>query len=83
MYKYIAFALIVSTLVGCDNSNTSTRSNYNSNYGTSSDTLGGTSNPFTQTKGYNEEDALIYGILKSQGYSHEDSARATMKSAGW
>ena len=54
---------------------------YKSNYGTSSKKLGGASNPFTQADGYNEEDALIYGILKANGYSHEDSARAVINSA--
>ena len=54
---------------------------YKSNYRTSSQKLGGESNPFTQADGYNEEDALIYGILKANGYSHEDSARAVINSA--
>ena len=54
---------------------------YTSSHGTSSDRLGGSANPFTQTKGFNEEDAVIYSILKQQGYSHEDSAMATMSSA--
>ena len=56
---------------------------YTSNYGTHSSKLGGSSNPFTQVEGYNEEDALIYAVLRSEGYSHEESAIATMKSAGW
>ena len=54
---------------------------YTSSHGTSSERLGGSANPFTQTKGFNEEDAVIYSILRQQGYSHEDSAMATMSSA--
>lgn len=54
-----------------------------SDYGTHSSKLGGSSNPFTQVDGYNEEDALIYAVLRNEGYSHEESAIATMKSAGW
>ena len=64
-----------------DSSTSTTTTEYKSNYGTSSEKLGGSSNPFTQAKGFNEEDALIYSILKSEGYSHEDAATATMKSA--
>jgi uncharacterized protein YceK len=67
--------------LGSSDSGTSTTTEYKSNYGTSSEKLGGASNPFTQVDGYNEEDALIYAILKSEGYSHEDAAIATMKSA--
>jgi hypothetical protein len=64
-----------------DSSTSTTTTEYKSNYGTSSEKLGGASNPFTQVDGYNEEDALIYAILKSEGYSHEEAAIATMKSA--
>jgi hypothetical protein len=64
-----------------DSSTSTTTTEYKSNYGTSSEKVGGASNPFTQVDGYNEEDALIYDVLKSQGYSHEDAAISTMESA--
>ena len=64
-----------------DSSTSTTITEYKSNYGTSSEKLGGASNPFTQVDGFNEEDALIYAVLKAEGYSHEEAAIATMKSA--
>ena len=54
---------------------------YTSSHGTSSERLGGSANPFTQVDGYNEEDAVIYGMLKAAGYSDTDAASATMSSA--
>ena len=54
---------------------------YTSSHGTSSDRLGGSANPFTQTEGFNEEDALIYSILRQQGQSHEEAARGVISSA--
>ena len=54
---------------------------YTSSHGTSSERLGGSANPFTQVEGYNEEDAVVYGMLKAAGYSDTDAASATMSSA--
>ena len=60
---------------------TRTSHTYTSSHGTSSERLGGSDNPFTQVDGYNEEDAVIYGMLKAAGYSDTDAASATMSSA--
>ena len=60
---------------------TRTNHTYTSSHGTSSERLGGSANPFTQVDGYNEEDAVIYGMLKAAGYSDTDAASATMSSA--
>jgi len=62
-------------------SHTYTSHTYTSSHGTSSERLGGSANPFTQVDGFNEEDAVIYGMLKAAGYSDTDAASATMSSA--
>jgi hypothetical protein len=64
-------------------SHTYTSHTYTSSHGTSSERLGGSANPFTQVEGFNEEDAVIYGMLKAAGYSDSDSASATMSSVWW
>ena len=71
--------VLFASLVGsCTSSNTNTSSSSSSNY--TSDHSPKNDYQDMRNKGHSEEDAVIFSILKQQGYSDYEAVRATKAS---
>lgn len=67
--------VLFASLVGsCTSSNTQTSSNYTSDHSPKNDYQD------MRNRGHSEEDAVIFSILKQQGYSDYEAVRATKAS---